>query len=188
MHKLWPLVLFCINSTHISNVIFQILTPHVLCVALFMVHSTQDSLVFSTNGGKEETMQVYLFDHQIIVATPADKEGFFHFKLGIKVHKLFTKANIHTLAIVIVPGSCILKICPPTTHTHNTQTLNGKVSKESTSEFQFGEEGGAGFRFRTDRKEVTELWVADLQSILFSQLQMKRGEELLMAAALMQYV
>ena len=31
-------------------------------------------------------MQVYLFDHRIIVATPADKEGFFHFELGIKVY------------------------------------------------------------------------------------------------------
>ncbi|XP_064404657.1 kalirin-like [Halichondria panicea] len=98
----------------------------------------QDLLVFSTYGGKEETMQVYLFDHRIIVATPADKDGFFHFELGIK-------------------------------------TLNGKVNKEGTSEFQFSEEGGAGFRFRTDRKDVTEHWVTDLQSILFSQLQMKRA-------------
>ncbi len=75
------------------------------------------------------------------------------------------------------------QICPPPTHTHthactHTQTLNGKVNKEGTSEFQFSEEGGAGFRFRTDRKDVTEHWVTDLQSILFSQLQMKRGEEL----------
>ncbi len=127
-------------------------------------------------------MQVYLFDHQIIVATPADKEGFFHFKLGIKVHKLQTiHESIHTYAsYCYCTGSCAYSkyAHPPHTHTHTltTQTLNGKVSKESTSEFQFGEEGGAGFRFRTDRKEVTELWVTDLQSILFSQLQMKRGE------------
>ena len=37
-------------------------------------------------------MQVYLFDHQILVATTADDDGFYHFKLGIKVclqlHKL----------------------------------------------------------------------------------------------------
>ncbi len=56
------------------------------------------------------------------------------------------------------------------------QTLNGKMSKESATEFQFTEEGGAWFRFHADRKDVTEHWVADLQSILSSQQQMKRGE------------
>ena len=42
--------------------------------------------------------------------------------------------------------------------------------------FQFSEEGGVGFRFHADRKNVIEAWVNDLQSILSSQQQMKRGE------------
>ena len=50
---------------------------------------SQDSLLFwsdKTNGGvKAELRQVFLFDHRIFVALPANSDGFFDYQLDIKV-------------------------------------------------------------------------------------------------------
>ena len=52
------------------------------CLCVFL----QETLLFwDEKSVRGETRQVYLFDHRIIVALPADREGFFDFQLSIKV-------------------------------------------------------------------------------------------------------
>ena len=62
----------------------------------------QDTLVFwsdkSHGGVKAEPRHVFLFDHRIFVALPANSDGFFDYQLDIKVGKsLFARVSPNSL-------------------------------------------------------------------------------------------
>lgn len=56
---------------------------------MLSVQSSQDTLLFWSDrahgGVKADMRQVFLFDHRIFVALPANSDGFFDYQLDIKV-------------------------------------------------------------------------------------------------------
>lgn len=63
---------------------------YILLPSMCLELSLKDALLFwsgKTHGGvKAEPRQVFLFDHRIFVALPANSDGFFDYQLDIKVH------------------------------------------------------------------------------------------------------
>ena len=68
------------------HIVYSIST---ICVRLKI---QQDTLLFwsdKTHGGvKGELRQIFLFDHRIFVALPANSDGFFDYQLDIKVENV----------------------------------------------------------------------------------------------------